>query len=427
MAAAEFASLAAGHAPTRVQVDLFGSLGATGGGHGSVQAIALGLEGNEPKTVAVELAPARMLQLAESGELLLNGEWRIPFDAATDIVLHRRVRLPAHSNGMRFQAICGTDVVLDKTYYSVGGGVVLEADLDGNLRLPPETVIVPFAFNTAADLLAVGSEHRLSIPELALANECARQDEAAVRAGLDEIWTTMQGCVAKGSVTSGVLPGGLRVRRRAARMSRDMRKRSPEDPLTVIDWLTLWALAVNEENAAGGRVVTAPTNGAAGIIPATLHYVMRFTPSCDQQTVHDFLLTAGAIGAIFQQTASISGAEVGCQGEVGTACAMASAAICHAFGGNTQQVLNAAEIGLEHNLGLTCDPVGGLVQIPCIERNAVAAVKAVTAARLAMAGDGQQIVSLDQVIATMMQTGRDMQAKYKETAEGGLAVNIVEC
>ena len=427
-AAATFASGLSDATVTRVTAELFGSLGATGHGHGSEQAVLLGLEGADPKTVDVAAAPARVAEIKATHRLRLGGTREITFNPDTDLTLHRHRTLPHHANGMMFRGYADDQVLVEKTYYSIGGGFVLEDDGSGGLDLKPDPTPVPYPFRTGADLAGVASEHRLTIPELMLANECARRPETEVRAGIAEIWAVMQQCVQLGCHTTGVLPGGLKVRRRAARMYKDLCSRTQHnDPLTAIDWLTLWALAVNEQNAAGGRVVTAPTNGAAGIIPATLHYVMRFVPGCDDQTVLDFLLTASAIGAIFQQTASISGAEVGCQGEVGTACAMAAAGVCQVLGGSVSQVINAAEIGLEHNLGLTCDPVGGLVQIPCIERNAVASVKAVTAARLALAGDGKQIVSLDQVVKTMMQTGYDMKVKYKETARGGLAVNIVEC
>lgn len=427
-AAAEFARAVADlPGLQRVRAELFGSLAATGLGHGSPQAVILGLEGSDPKTVDVCEAPERVARIKQDRQLVIAGRITIPFDPDADLLLHHHRTLPAHPNGMIFTAYHGEEQIAQRTFYSVGGGLVLEPDDSGQLAPKSDPTVVPYPFRSAADLAEIASEHRLSIPELMMANECARRPESQVRSGLSEIWETMQECVANGCRTSGVLPGGLRVRRRAARLYRDLCTRRQVDPLTAVDWLTLWALAVNEENAAGGRVVTAPTNGAAGIVPATLHYLVKYLKDCDEQIIFDYLLTAGAIGSIFQQTASISGAEVGCQGEVGTACAMAAAAVCQALGGSIEQVLNAAEIGLEHNLGLTCDPVGGLVQVPCIERNAVASVKAVTAARLARWGDGRQIVSLDQVIRTMMQTGNDMKTKYKETATGGLAVNIVEC
>ena len=414
---------------TRVRVELFGSLGATGHGHGSEPAVILGLEGATPETVDTELLPRRAREVVETRRLVLATDPPHPvrFDATHDLVLHRNRRLTGHTNAMTFTAYGpGDDTLVQRTYRSIGGGFVLADDDTGTVVA--DATPVPYPFRSATDLLAQSHDNRLTIPEIVRANE-----DALGRGDQDDVvhlWRVMDECVAAGCATSGVLPGGLRVRRRAHRLAEDLATREPSatnpDPLAALDWLTLWALAVNEQNAAGGRVVTAPTNGAAGIIPAVLKYVTRFV-TADDRTIVDFLLTAAAIGAIYQQTASISGAEVGCQGEVGVACSMAAAALCQVLGGSTAQVLNAAEIGLEHHLGLTCDPVGGLVQIPCIERNAVAAVQAVTAARLALGGDGVQSVSLDQVIRTMMQTGADMSAKYKETARGGLAVNIVEC
>ena len=416
-------------ATTRVRSELFGSLGATGHGHGSYNAVLWGLEGEDPETVDTRTAALRAEEIRTTGTMRLNASHAIGFDAAEDVVLHRRRALPFHPNGMTFTAYTGDQVVLVRSYYSIGGGFVLDDDGTGQPALLPDPTPVPFAFRTAAELLALCRRHDLSVSQLMLANECARRPEADVRAGLLEIWAVMAACVRAGSATPGVLPGGLKVRRRAA----DLHERlvvtgsgSP-DPLAALDWVTLWALAVNEENASGGRVVTAPTNGAAGIIPAVLHYAVRFVPGTDDDAIVAFLLVAGAIGAIYQQTASISGAEVGCQGEVGTACSMAAAALTEILGGSVEQVENAAEIGMEHHLGLTCDPIGGLVQIPCIERNAIGSVKAITAARLAIRGDGRHTVSLDKVIKTMMQTGADMKVKYKETSRGGLAVNIVEC
>lgn len=420
---------------TRVKAELFGSLGATGHGHGSEAAVLLGLEGDRPETVDTTLTQARVTALREQRRLRLAGEHDLHF-ADDDLVMWRNRSLPGHPNGMTFTAWAGDEVVSQRTFYSIGGGFVLEGSREGGVQAVPDPTEVPHPFRTGADLLAVCSDHRMTIPEAMWANELSRRPDPAtaadeVRAGLLEIWRVMGECITNGTAATGVLPGGLRVRRRAAKMLRDLEAQSSlagraPDPLAGMDWLTLWALAVNEENAAGGRVVTAPTNGAAGIIPSVLSYVTHFIRD-DEQAVIDFLLTAGAIGSIYQQTASISGAEVGCQGEVGVACSMAAAGLTQVRGGTTQQVCNAAEIGLEHHLGLTCDPVGGLVQIPCIERNAVGSIKAVTASRLALAGDGTQIVSLDQVIKTMMQTGQDMKTKYKETARGGLAVNIVEC
>ncbi|MFL6027147.1 MAG: L-serine ammonia-lyase [Friedmanniella sp.] len=413
---------------SRVRAELFGSLGATGHGHGSYAAVLWGLEGEDPETVDTRAGAVRARQIQESGRLRLNGSHEVGFDPAEDLVLHRRRALPFHPNGMTFTALAGEQVLTARTYYSIGGGFVLDDDGSGRPALLPDPTPVPYGFRTAAELLALCRLHGLRISELMLANECARRPEADVRAGLLEIWEVMAGCVRAGISTAGVLPGGLRVRRRAA----DLHERLVEvhdqvDPLRALDWVSLWALAVNEENASGGRVVTAPTNGAAGIIPAVLHYAVRFVPGTDDDAIVRFLLVAGAIGAVYQQTASISGAEVGCQGEVGTACSMAAGALTELMGGTVEQVENAAEIGMEHHLGLTCDPVGGLVQIPCIERNAVGSVKAITAARLAMRGDGRHTVSLDKVIKTMMETGADMKVKYKETSRGGLAVNIVEC
>ena len=416
---------------TRVRAELFGSLGATGHGHGSYNAVLWGLEGEDPETVDVVRGPARSAEIVESGRLRLNGHHYIAFNSDADLVLHRRQRLPFHPNGMTFTAYADGEMVSERTYYSIGGGFVLDDDGSGQPELKPDPTPVPYPFRTGAELLDICNDHGLKISEVALANECARRPEAEVRAGLAGIWQVMQDCVRHGCATPGVLPGRLRVRRRAAdlyvRLVADSGFGPGTDPLRALDWVTLWALAVNEENASGGRVVTAPTNGAAGIIPAVLHYACTFVPGTDDAAIADFLLVAGALGSIYQQTASISGAEVGCQGEVGTACSMAAAALAELLGGTPEQVENAAEIGMEHHLGLTCDPVGGLVQIPCIERNAVGSVKAISAARLALHGDGQHTVSLDKVIKTMMQTGRDMSVKYKETARGGLAVNIVEC
>ncbi|NNG21385.1 L-serine ammonia-lyase [Naumannella sp. ID2617S] len=416
---------------TRVLAELFGSLGATGHGHGSRGAVLWGLEGEDPETVDTETAPRRSEEIASSRRLRLAGSHEIDFDPDTDLVLHRRRTLPFHPNGMTFTAWAGDEELVSRTYYSIGGGFVLDDDGSGNPEVRRDPTPVPHPFRTGAELLAQCAEHGLSIAEVAYANECARRPAAEVDAGLDRIWTVMQECVENGQANRGTLPGGLKVRRRSAELHAELIRRGsrpgPVDPLAAMDWVTLWALAVNEENAAGGRVVTAPTNGAAGIIPAVLHYAVSFIPGMDEKGVRRFLLTAAAIGSIYAQTASISGAEVGCQGEVGTACSMAAGALAEAIGGNPNQVECAAEIGMEHHLGLTCDPVGGLVQIPCIERNAVGSVKAITAARLALHGDGTQKVSLDQVVRTMMQTGADMKVKYKETARGGLAVNIVEC
>ncbi len=417
---------------TRVVSELFGSLGATGHGHGSYNAVVWGLEGEDPETVDTAAGPLRAAEIRRSGRMLLAGTHAIGFDPENDLMLYRRRSLPFHPNGMTFTAYAGSEPISERTYYSIGGGFVLDDDGSGNPALIPDPTPVPYPFRTGTELLQLCIDNDLSISDVMLADECARRPEAEVRAGLLGIWRVMVECITNGCGTPGVLPGGLKVRRRAAdlqaRLNNDAgRFRNMVDPLAAMDWVTLWALAVNEENASGGRVVTAPTNGAAGIIPAVLHYAVRFVPGTDDDAIVRFLLVAGALGAIYQQTASISGAEVGCQGEVGTACSMAAGALAEILGGSPEQVENAAEIGMEHHLGLTCDPVGGLVQIPCIERNAVASVKAITAARLALYGDGRHTVSLDKVIKTMMQTGADMKVKYKETARGGLAVNIVEC
>ncbi|MFF4958678.1 L-serine ammonia-lyase [Streptomyces sp. NPDC001222] len=410
-----------------VRTELYGSLGATGHGHGTPKAVLLGLEGASPRTVDVEGADRRVEDIKESGRLRLLDEHEIAFSFDDDLVLHRRKALPYHANGMTLWAYdaSGTEL-LTKTYYSVGGGFVVDEDAVGADRIKLDDTVLKYPFRTGDELLRLTRETGLSISSLMLENERAWRTEEEIRAGLLEIWQVMQGCVTRGLSREGILPGGLKVRRRAAVTARQLRAEG--DPLArAMEWITLYAMAVNEENAAGGRVVTAPTNGAAGIIPAVLHYYINFVPGADEDGVVRFLLAAGAIGMLFKENASISGAEVGCQGEVGSACSMAAGALAEVLGGTPEQVENAAEIGMEHNLGLTCDPVGGLVQIPCIERNGMAAVKAVTAARMAMRGDGSHKVSLDKVIKTMKETGADMSVKYKETARGGLAVNIIEC
>jgi L-serine dehydratase len=412
-----------------VKAELFGSLGATGHGHGSVKAVTAGLSGEVPETVDPVAAGALVAEVAETGRLRLGPAGpAVAFDPAEDIVLHRRRRLPFHSNGMRFVAVDDQDrEIAARTYYSVGGGFVLGEDETGAPRIVPDSTPVPYAFLSGAELLAQARRSGLPISGVMMANEETRRPAAEVRDGLLAIWQVMQECARRGCEAEGVLPGGLRVRRRA-RVLRETLETTGDttDPLYAMEWVTLYALAVNEENAVGGRVVTAPTNGAAGIIPAVLHYYTRFVPGAGDDGVVRFLLTA-AIGALFKENASISGAEVGCQGEVGSACSMAAAGLAEVIGGSPEQVENAAEIAVEHNLGLTCDPVGGLVQIPCIERNAIASVKAITAARMAVRGDGQHYVSLDKAIKTMRETGADMKDKYKETARGGLAVNVIEC
>jgi L-serine dehydratase len=412
-----------------VRAELFGSLGATGHGHGSVKAVVLGLAGNEPDTVDPALADPMVEQIRASGTLSLLGTHPVVFDVDEDVVLHRRKRLEFHSNGMRFAALDAAGAELcARTYYSVGGGFVLGEDEAGRPAVVADTTPVPYPFNSGAELLAHAAATGLPVSGIMLANELVRRNQADVEAGLLRIWAVMCECVERGCSAEGVLPGGLKVRRRA-RALRETLERTGDtaDPLYAMEWVTLYALAVNEENAAGGRVVTAPTNGAAGIIPAVLHYYTRFVPGADDAGVIRFLLTAAAVGVLFKENASISGAEVGCQGEVGSACSMAAAGLAEVIGGTPEQVENAAEIGVEHNLGLTCDPVGGLVQIPCIERNAIGAVKAITAARMAVRGDGRHTVSLDKAIKTMRETGADMKIKYKETARGGLAVNVIEC
>ncbi|WP_157268677.1 L-serine ammonia-lyase [Azohydromonas aeria] len=419
----------------RVEVQLFGSLGATGRGHGSDKAVLLGLQGHEPDTVDVDAVPALLEQVRTSGRLCLDGRHEVAFDERRDLLFHRRKTLPFHANAMQCTAFNAAGVELDRReYYSVGGGFVVgqEAAGDGSLApvLRPDAPALPYPFRTGADVLMLTRDLRCSIAELVRRNERHWRSDAEIDAGLLRIWSVMQACVTRGCATEGILPGGFKVRRRARALHQHLLARAEAavgDPLLVMDWVNLYALAVNEENAAGGRVVTAPTNGAAGIVPAVLHYYARFVPGASDAGVVDFLLTAGAIGILYKENASISGAEVGCQGEVGVACSMAAGALCAVMGGTPAQVENAAEIGMEHHLGLTCDPVGGLVQIPCIERNAIASVKAINAARMALRGDGTHHVSLDKVIKTMRETGADMLTKYKETARGGLAVNIVEC
>jgi L-serine dehydratase len=418
-------------ATTSVKVELFGSLGFTGKGHGTDKAVLLGLEGDEPATVDVDAIPARLAQIARLKAVQLLGAHTVALDPDSQLVFHRREKLPLHANGMRFTALAASGAaVAERIYYSVGGGFVVDqagAPADGST--PAEQVVVPHPFNTGDELLKQSAEHGTSISGLMMENEKAVHPEAEVRRGVVAIWAAMEACVKRGCEREGILPGGLKVRRRAAMLHRRLKSdpAGASDPLVIMDWVNLFALAVNEENAAGGRVVTAPTNGAAGIIPAVLMYYRRFLPNADDEGTIRFLLTAAAIAALYKKNASISGAEVGCQGEVGVACSMAAGALAEVMGGTPAQVENAAEIGMEHNLGLTCDPIGGLVQVPCIERNAMGAVKAINAARLALQGDGTHKVSLDKVIKTMWRTGADMSSKYKETARGGLAVNIIEC
>jgi L-serine dehydratase len=423
------------HDTARVSSQLYGSLGATGKGHGSDKAVLLGLCGHEPDTVDVDAVPALLATLRREKKLVLLGQHSVSFSERDDLKFHRRETLPFHTNGMRFTAFDadGTEIA-NRIYYSVGGGFVVsdEVAADGSKHkvIAPDTTVLAHPFHSGDELLVLTQREKCSIAEIMRRNEHHWRTDEQIDTGLLHIWQVMQDCVARGIKTDGVLPGGFQVKRRAAPLQRALTA-NPEqalrDPLQVLDWVNLYALAVNEENAAGGRVVTAPTNGAAGIVPAVLHYYRRFVHGAMDAGVIDFLLTAAAIGILYKENASISGAEVGCQGEVGVACSMAAGALCAVLGGTPEQVENAAEIGMEHHLGLTCDPVGGLVQIPCIERNAIASVKAINAARMALRGDGTHFVSLDQVIKTMRETGADMMTKYKETARGGLAVNIVEC
>ena len=414
-----------------VRIELFGSLGATGEGHGSDKAVLLGLEGDAPDLIVPATIAGRMVKIRTEKALTILGKRRIGFDEAKDLIFHRRRALPYHPNGMRFIAHGGDGRELaSKIFYSVGGGFVVNEEGAGADRIKEDDTPLAHRFRSGAELLRLCREHRLTMSQLMLENEKSWRTETEIRAGLLRIWDVMQRCVESGCRTQGVLPGGMKVKRRAAELYGKLSS-APEaglrDPLTALDWVNLYALAVNEENAAGGRVVTAPTNGAAGIIPAVLHYYHRFVPGASDDGVVRFLLTAGAIGILYTENASISGAEVGCQGEVGVACSMAAGALAEVMGGTPEQVENAAEIGMEHNLGLTCDPVGGLVQVPCIERNAMGSVKAINAARMALRGDGTHFVSLDKVIKTMRETGADMKLKYKETARGGLAVNVIEC
>jgi L-serine dehydratase len=421
----------------RVHAQLFGSLGATGHGHGSDRAVLLGLEAEEPETVNTHRAMERVSQVRADGTLSLCGSHVIAFDADNDLVLHRRETLPTHPNGMTFEAYDDSGrSLLRRTYYSVGGGFVVDEQASGSDRVVEDSTEVRYPFSTGRELLDRCRESGLSIAEVMMANELSWRTHEQVRTQLLHLWDVMQECVESGCTrTETTLPGGLKVRRRAPELRARLREQEAAareggrpvlDPLWAMEWVNLYALAVNEENASGGRIVTAPTNGAAGIIPAVLHFFTRFVDD-DEDKVVEFLLTAAAVGILFKLGASISGAEVGCQGEVGSACSMAAAAMCAVLGGTPEQVENAAEIGIEHNLGLTCDPVGGLVQIPCIERNAIASVKAINAARLSRHGTGEHKVSLDQAIKTMRETGRDMKVKYKETSRGGLAVNVIEC
>ncbi|HUB88829.1 MAG TPA: L-serine ammonia-lyase [Dyella sp.] len=416
---------------THVRAELYGSLAMTGRGHGTDKAVILGFEGEHPDTVDPDLIPEILKRVRTTHRIRVLGKHEIDFDEKRDLVFNKRQKLPFHTNGMRFTAYDADGHELaTRDYYSVGGGFVVNHDEAAEDRIVADTTEQPYPFHTGDQLLALCAQHGMTIAQLMMENEKVWRAEADIRAGLLTIWKAMQGCVERGLRSPGTLPGGLKVTRRAPGMAAELRNQpeaSLKDPLTILDWVNLYALAVNEENAAGGRVVTAPTNGAAGIVPAVLHYYHRFCPKSDENGVVDFLLTAAAIGILYKENASISGAEVGCQGEVGVACSMAAGGLTAALGGSIHQIENAAEIGMEHNLGLTCDPIGGLVQIPCIERNAMGAVKAINASRMALRSDGKHRVSLDKVIKTMRDTGLDMKDKYKETSRGGLAVNVIEC
>ena len=416
----------------KVKAEMFGSLGLTGNGHGTPKAVVLGLMGEQPSTIDVDKIDDIITDVRTNKHLYLSGVQgkKIRFSIEKDIVLHRRKTLPFHANGMCFTAFDINEEEIEKrAYYSVGGGFILDESEAENGVIMEDDRKEPYPFDSAAELLALCKEHELTIAELMMKNELAVDSLENIQTKLDELWDVMKACVTRGCTQEGILPGGLKVKRRASGLYKALKGRSGEsaDPLAVLDWVTLYALAVNEENAAGGRMVTAPTNGAAGIIPAVLHYYIDFTEGANQAGVRNFLLTAAAVGMLYKRNASISGAEVGCQGEVGSACSMAAAGLTAIMGGSVNQVENAAEIAMEHHLGLTCDPIGGLVQVPCIERNAVASVKAIHATRMALHNDGSShIVSLDKVINTMKETGQDMMTKYKETSRGGLAVNVVE-
>ncbi|WP_420432426.1 L-serine ammonia-lyase [Hyphobacterium sp.] len=416
----------------RLKAELYGSLAFTGVGHGTDSAVLLGLEGEDPAEIDPDVMAGRIARIRETGDLRAGGKKTIRFNCEEDLVFDGATRLPFHSNAMKFTAFDDVGEQLrEEIWYSIGGGFVIDEAEAGRNSAAGEQEGEPYPFDSGADLIEIGEKHGLTIPEIMLANECHFRSEDEIRSGVRDIWKAMEGCIDRGLREDGILPGGLNVKRRAPKLHRTLLEnpdKAEADPLTAMDWINLWAMAVNEENAAGGRVVTAPTNGAAGIIPAVLRYYDRHHwKSGDRDAILRFYLTAAAIGALYKKNASISGAEAGCQGEVGVACSMAAAGLAAALGGNNQQIENAAEIGMEHNLGLTCDPVAGLVQIPCIERNAIGAVKAIDAARLALSGDGEHKVSLDQVIKTMSDVAKDMSDKYKETSQGGLAINVPVC
>ncbi len=412
----------------KIAIQLYGSLALTGRGHCTDRAVLLGLEGMEPATLDPESMDPAVERIRGTQELRVLGMHAVPFDEALDLLFHRDQVLPLHANGMRFTAFnAAGEVLLREEFYSTGGGFIVRAADFGTANDDPTATVLPHPFWNGASLLGRCRETGLELNELVMENEGAFRPATVTRDSLLQIWAVMQGCITRGFSAQGLLPGVLKVRRRAPKLHRMLNEAPSPGPMEAMDWVNAWALAVNEENAAGGRVVTAPTNGAAGIVPAVLMYYRRFEQGSSEQGVVRFLLAAGAIGMLYKRNASISGAEMGCQGEVGVACSMAAAGLVAALNGTNEQLENAAEIGMEHNLGLTCDPIAGLVQIPCIERNAMGAVKAINAARLAMRGDGTHKVSLDMVIATMRQTGEDMKTSYKETSQGGLAVNVPEC
>ncbi len=414
------------HSISRVQAELFGSLALTGKGHATDRAIVLGLLGELPDSVDPASIETKIARVRDTDELLLGGTRNVRFSMERDLLFHKQEALQAHPNGMRFSAFDSDGKLIGSSvYYSVGGGFIRKEGEEQSVQ--KQRAAVPFPFSSADELLKIGDIHSLAMWEIALENEKAWRSEQEVRAYVERVWQVMEECISRGLQTEGILPGGLKVRRRAAGLHRKLQASASGDPLAALDWVAALAMAVNEENAAGGRVVTAPTNGAAGIIPAVGHYYLTFVPGATREGILRYLLTAGAIGILYKENASISGAEVGCQGEVGVACSMAAGGLVAALGGNNRQVESAAEIGMEHNLGMTCDPIGGLVQIPCIERNAMGAVKAISACRMAMNESGEHKVSLDQVIETMYRTGLDMQTRYKETSLGGLALNIIEC
>jgi L-serine dehydratase len=413
------------HRTHRVRVELYGSLALTGRGHGTDGAILLGLCGELPDRIDPETIDSRLRDIRKERSLALRGIYVIGFVEPEDLLFHKDQTLPGHPNGMRFRALDAEgDSLLEQVYYSIGGGFIRK---EGEELLHSHTAPVSYPFSSADELLRIGDERQMAVWQIVLENETSWHPGSEVRDHLDRIWEVMQACVKRGLATEGILPGGLNVRRRAPLLAKKLLAKGVSDALSPMDWVNAYAMAVNEENAAGGRVVTAPTNGAAGIIPAVAHYYMRFVEGASGEELFRYFLTAGAIGILYKENASISGAEVGCQGEVGVACSMAAGGLVAALGGNNRQVECAAEIGMEHNLGMTCDPIGGLVQIPCIERNAMGAVKAINACRLAMDEGGEHKVSLDQVIKTMYETGRDMQSRYKETSLGGLALNVIEC